>query len=79
MNTRLQPVVAESSVNGRIGIMAVLMSMSDLRMEVSEITDMALLPVQLKRQKPDLLIINPNWLGLQEIISFQEHSHCFRC
>lgn len=59
--------------------MAVLKRMSDLRMEVSEITDMALLPVQLKRQKPDLLIINPNWLGLQRPDSLLQEAGCLSC
>ncbi len=79
MNTRLQAVVAESSVIVRSGLMAVLKRMSDLRMEVSEITDMALLPVQLKRQKPDLLIINPNWLGLQRPDSLLQEAGCASC
>ncbi len=79
MNTRLQAVVAESSVIVRSGLMAVLKRMSDLRMEVSEITDMALLPVQLKRQKPDLLIINPNWLGLQRPDSLLQEAGCTSC
>ena len=59
--------------------MAVLKRMGDLRMEVSEITDMALLPVQLKRQKPDLLIINPNWLGLQRPDSLLQEAGCPSC
>ena len=79
MNTRLQAVVAESSVIVRSGLMAVLKRMGDLRMEVSEITDMALLPVQLKRQKPDLLIINPNWLGLQRPDSLLQEAGCPSC
>ncbi|MDE7148932.1 MAG: LuxR C-terminal-related transcriptional regulator [Bacteroidales bacterium] len=79
MCARLQAVVAESSVIVRSGLMAVLKRMGDLRMEVSEITDMSMLAVQLKRYKPDVLIVNPNWLGLQKPEQLLQEAGCTAC
>ncbi len=79
MCARLQAVVAESSVIVRSGLMAVLKRMGDLRMEVAEITDMSMLVLQLKRYKPDVWIVNPNWLGLQRPETLLQEAGCTGC
>lgn len=79
MSVRLQAVVAESSVIVRSGLMAVLKRMGDPRMEVTEVTDMSMLTLQLKRCKPDVLIVNPNWLGLQRPGALLQEADCTGC
>lgn len=79
MSGRLQAVVAETSVIVRSGLMVVLKGMGDLRMEVTELADMSMLGLQLKRHKPDLLIVNPNWLGLQLPETLLQEAGCPSC
>lgn len=79
MGTRCEAVVAESSVIVRSGLMAVLKRMGNLRMEVSEITDVSNLALQLKRIKPDLLIVNPSWLGPQRPHVLLQQAGCTAC
>ena len=64
MSTTLKIAVAEPSLIIRSGLLSVLKRLSALNVQIVEIADIGSLVDILKRQSPDMLIINPALLGL---------------
>ena len=64
MSKKVRITVAEPSVMLREGVLSVLRRTNALHLEVSEVDDLAQLKCSIVRQKPDILIINPAFLGL---------------
>ena len=75
MGRRVHIVIAEPSVIIRSGIIAVLKKLSSLNIDIAEIADLSSLETQICRHNPDILVINPSYLGLfslQQITSSAE-------
>jgi len=64
MNALVKIVVAEPSVIIRSGIHSIMKKIPDIHIEVFEIFDMDQLKDSLSWHNPDILIVNPNFLGL---------------
>jgi DNA-binding NarL/FixJ family response regulator len=64
MKSQIKIAIAEPSAIIRNGVLALLKQIPALNIHVVEITDIAQLSVQLFREKVDLLIINPDFLGV---------------
>lgn len=64
MTKRIHVVIAEPSVIIRIGLVAVLKKMTSLNIDIAEICEISTLSVQLCKYKPDILIVNPSYLGM---------------
>ena len=64
MSGTVKITVAEPSVILRSGVLAILKRLTSLHAEVFEVTEMDQLRASLSWQKPDVLMINPSFLGL---------------
>ncbi|MDR0668105.1 MAG: LuxR C-terminal-related transcriptional regulator [Prevotellaceae bacterium] len=64
MSTTLKILLAEPSAIIRQGVLAVLKQCQTLHLEVFETSDAEHLKTALLRQKPEILIINPNLIGV---------------
>ncbi len=69
MNRILKITLAESSAIIRSGILAVLRQPNTLQLKVYEVTEAEQLKSALGYQQPDVLMINPSFLG---IVSLQQ-------
>lgn len=81
MSVQIKIAVAEPSLIIRSGLFAVLGRLSTLSIQVVEITDFVTLTETLRKQDPDVLIVNPALLGLytlQQIRADQQFSS-LRC
>lgn len=81
MSVQIKIAVAEPSLIIRSGLFAVLGRLSTLSIQVVEITDFVTLTETLRKQEPDILIVNPALLGLytlQQIRADQQFSS-LRC
>jgi DNA-binding NarL/FixJ family response regulator len=72
MSASVKIVLAEPSVIIRQGMLAVLKQMHSLHLEVFETIDAEHLKNVLLRQKPDILIIDPNCIGLFALPQFKK-------
>lgn len=81
MSTTLKIAVAEPSLIIRSGLLSVLKRFSALNVQIVEIADIGSLVDILKRQSPDMLIINPALLGLFSLQQVRNGSGCrsLRC
>lgn len=81
MSTTLKIAVAEPSLIIRSGLLSVLKRLSALNVQIVEIADIGSLVDILKRQSPDMLIINPALLGLFSLQQVRNGSGCrsLRC
>ena len=81
MSTTLKIAVAEPSLIIRSGLLSVLKRLSVLNVQIVEIADIGSLVDILKRQSPDMLIINPALLGLFSLQQVRNGSGCrsLRC
>lgn len=64
MIKRIHVVIAEPSVIIRSGLVTVLKKMTSLNIDIAEICEISTLTVQLCKYKPDILIVNPSYLGM---------------
>lgn len=64
MTKRVHVVIAEPSVIVRSGFVAVLKKITSLNIDIAEICELSSLAAQLGRYKPDILIVNPSYLGI---------------
>ncbi len=64
MGRRIHIVIAEPSLIIRSGIISVLKKLNTININIAEITDLNSLERQICRHNPDILIINPSYLGL---------------
>lgn len=78
MSVHLKIAVAEPSVIIRSGILSVLKRLSALNIQVLEIIEITQLSVALSRQKPDVLIVNPAFLGLFSLQKIKTEADCRR-
>lgn len=78
MSTLLKIAVAEPSVILRSGLIAVLKRLTALKIEIVEIHDIAQLNGSLCWQKPDVLIVNPAFLGMFSLQQLRSESGCKR-
>lgn len=81
MSVQIKIAVAEPSLIIRSGLFAVLGRLSTLSIQVVEIADFVTLTETLRKQDPDVLIVNPALLGLytlQQIRADQQFSS-LRC
>ncbi len=75
---RLHIVIAEPSVIIRSGLVAVLRRLPSLDIDIAEIADMSQLNIQLKRYRPNILIVNPSNIGtfyFQQLKKDSEFAH----
>jgi DNA-binding NarL/FixJ family response regulator len=73
---RIQIVIAEPSVIIRSGIIAVLKRLAILNINVLEIADLTRINVQLCKWKPDILIVDPSFLGLFSLQNIKHETGC---
>lgn len=81
MSMQIKIAVAEPSLIIRSGLLAVLKRLSALSIQVVEVTDFVALIDTLRREDPDILIVNPALLGvlsLQQIRGDQQFAS-LRC
>lgn len=76
MSAQLKIAVAEPSVIIRSGILSVLKRLSALNVQVLEIVEITQLSTALSRQKPDVLIVNPAFLGLFSLQKIKAEADC---
>lgn len=76
MTIQLRIAIAEPSVIIRSGILSVLKRLSALNIQVLEISEIAQLSMALSRQKPDILIVNPAFLGLFSLQKIKVEADC---
>lgn len=63
MGRRVHIVIAEPSVIIRSGLFSVLKRISALNIDIAEIGNLSSLSTQLRRYRPDILIVNPTQVG----------------
>lgn len=63
MGRRVHIVIAEPSIIIRSGLSSVLKRIPSLNIDVAEIGNLSSLPTQLRRYRPDILIVNPMLIG----------------
>ena len=63
MGRRVHIVIAEPSIIIRSGLSSVLKRIPALNIDVAEIGNLSSLPTQLRRYRPDILIVNPMLFG----------------
>ncbi len=63
MGRRIHIVIAEPSVIIRSGLLAVLKGIQSLNADIAEVGSVSALPTQLRKYRPDILIVNPTQLG----------------
>ena len=68
---RMHVVVAEPSDIIRNGLVHILKQMTDLPIDVGEITDIPTIVSQLEKYHPDILIVNPMHLGVFSIMDLK--------
>ncbi len=78
MKRSLKIAVAEPSLIIRSGLLSVLRRFGSLNIQVVEIDDIAQLGSSLCRLKPDVLIVNPGFLGLFSLRQIKSESGCHR-
>lgn len=76
MGRRVHIVIAEPSVIIRSGIIAVLKKLSSLNIDIAEIADLSSLETQICRHNPDILVINPSYLGLFSLQQIKSNTGC---
>lgn len=76
MGRRIHIVIAEPSAIIRSGITAVLKRLSSLNIDIAEVTDLGALESQICSHNPDILIINPSYLGLFSLQQIKSGSGC---
>jgi len=78
MNVNLRIAIADPSVIIRSGVEATLKRISSLRVYVDEISGADALSEYMKKHQPDVLIINPAFLGYYSLAMLKEDCGCSR-
>nr|WP_321523176.1 response regulator transcription factor [uncultured Macellibacteroides sp.] len=78
MNVNLRIAIADPSVIIRSGVEAILKRISSLRIYVDEISGADALYEYMKKHQPDVLIINPAFLGYYSLAMLKEECGCSR-
>lgn len=76
MIKRIHVVIAEPSVIIRSGLVAVLKKMTSLNIDIAEICEISTLSVQLRKYKPDILMVNPSYLGMFSLSQIKSDVGC---
>ena len=76
MQERIHIVVAEPSAIIRNGVISILKHLSSLNIDVAEICDISQLINQLSRLQPDILIIDPSYLGVFSLTQVKNEAGC---
>ncbi len=61
---RVHILVAEPSLIIRSGVVSVLLNLKKLSVEIAEVSDMSIISEEIDRLKPDIVILNPQYMGL---------------
>lgn len=72
MRRRINILVAEPSLIIRSGVVSVLFNLEKFRLDIVEVGDMFILSEEIERLDPDIVILNPQYMGItspQELIS----------
>ncbi len=75
MSTLVRIAIAEPSVIIRNGILSVLKRISLLNIHIVEVVDMSQLSNQLLRERADMLIVNPSFLGVFSLQEIKNHTN----
>ncbi len=78
MGRPLKIAVAEPSLIIRSGLLSVLRRLAALDVEITEISDISQLDGSLCRRRPDVLIINPAFLGMFSLRQLKGRMDCDR-
>ncbi|MFI3298919.1 MAG: response regulator transcription factor [Rikenellaceae bacterium] len=62
--SRINILVADPSLIIRGGVVTALLNLSSLRVDIAELSDMFRLADEVSHLKPDIVIVNPNYLGI---------------
>ena len=62
--SRINVLVADPSLIIRGGIVSALLNLNSLRIDIAEVSDIFRLAEEVAHLKPDVVIINPNYLGI---------------
>lgn len=76
MTKRIHVVIAEPSVIIRSGFVAVLKKMTSLNIDIAEIHELSTLSAQLCKYRPDVLIVNPSYLGMFSLSQIKSDIGC---
>lgn len=76
MSRSIRIAVAEPSIIIRSGVVTVLKQLNTLNIQILEISEIAQIASSLSWQKPDILIINPAFLGLFSLQQIKNESGC---
>lgn len=76
MGRRVHVVIAEPSVIIRSGVISVLKKLNTLNIDVAEIVDLGSLETQICRYNPDILLINPSYLGIFSLQQIKSNTGC---
>ena len=76
MKSRIQIFIAEPSIIIRSGIISVLKRLNNLSIDTESVSDIASLSTQLRKHQPDILIVDPVYLGLFSIGQIKSDSGC---
>lgn len=63
-NRRVNILVAEPSLIIRSGIVSVLLNLDSLRIDIAQLSDIFTLSEQVNRLNPDIVIVNPKYIGI---------------
>ncbi|MDR1725621.1 MAG: LuxR C-terminal-related transcriptional regulator [Bacteroidales bacterium] len=74
MNRKIRIAIAEPSLIIRTGLMSVLKRMTSLPMDIYELLELSNIELLLIKYKPDILIINPVYLG-NATLETLKHNH----
>ncbi len=63
-HSRINILVAEPSLIIRSGVISVLVNLDSLRVDIAEVSDMFRLADEVSHLEPDVVIVNPKYLGI---------------
>lgn len=64
IQSRIHILIAEPSLIIRSGMMSALLNLDSLRIDVAEVNDIFRLSDEMNRLEPDIVIVNPKYLGI---------------
>lgn len=76
MIKRIHVIIAEPSVIIRSGLVSVLKKMTSLNIDIAEISEITTLSAQLYKYQPDILIVNPSYLGMFSLSQIKNDAGC---
>lgn len=76
MIKRIHVIIAEPSVIIRSGLVSVLKKMTSLNIDIAEISEITTLSAQLYKYQPDILIVNPSYLGVFSLSQIKNDAGC---